>query len=126
MARFNADLSMIASKAIVASITFLNQSPENRTSLFARTEPARDDPMPFSSRRRFPRHGRTPAKFFAIIHILCRWVREPSFVSPSTGSCAEGRFEDCSDPLSLLWSGGVDGNPISNAGKKPIRCDIAC
>ncbi|MHA6684257.1 hypothetical protein [Mesorhizobium sp. A556] len=29
MARFNADLSRVASKAIVASITFLNQSPEN-------------------------------------------------------------------------------------------------
>jgi hypothetical protein len=33
MARFNADLSMIASKAIVISVTFLNQSPEIRTSL---------------------------------------------------------------------------------------------
>jgi hypothetical protein len=102
MARFNADLSMIASKAIVISVTFLNQSPEIRTSLFARTEPARDDPMPFSSRRRFPRHGRTPAKFVAIIHSLCRFMRWPSLVSPSTGSCVEGRFQDCSDPLSLL------------------------
>jgi hypothetical protein len=37
----------------------------------------------------------------------------------------EGRFQDCSDPLSLLWFGGVEGNPISDAGKKPFHRVIA-
>jgi len=65
LARFDADLSMIALEAIVTSRTF-EPKPGNRTSLFARTEPAREQTRPFSSRRRFPRHGRTPAKFVAI------------------------------------------------------------
>jgi hypothetical protein len=32
LARFNADLAIIAPKAIETQRTFLNQSPENRTS----------------------------------------------------------------------------------------------
>jgi len=66
MARFDADLSMIALEAIVTSRTFWTKARTNRTSLFAHTEPAREQTRPFSSRRRFPRHGRTPAKFVAI------------------------------------------------------------
>ncbi|UCI05891.1 hypothetical protein [Mesorhizobium sp. B1-1-8] len=48
MARFDADLSMIALEAIGTQQNLLNQSPDlSRTSLFAHVEPARVDPAVF-------------------------------------------------------------------------------
>jgi hypothetical protein len=54
LARFDADLSMFALESIVTSGTF-EPKPGNRTSLFARTEPAREQPG------RFPHAGDSPA-----------------------------------------------------------------
>jgi len=48
---------MIACEAILTGRTFLNQSPENRTSLFARTEPARDIPAVFIDAGQSPATG---------------------------------------------------------------------
>jgi hypothetical protein len=55
MARLNADLSNIVPETVKTERTFLNQSPENRTSLFAHVEPARDNPC------RFPAAAASPA-----------------------------------------------------------------
>jgi len=66
MARFAADLSMIALEAIVTSRTFLNQSPGKPDQLVCSYRAGAGQSRPFSSRRRFPRHGLAPAKFAAI------------------------------------------------------------
>ncbi len=56
MARFDADLSMIALEAIGTQQNLLNQSPGlSRTSLFAHKEPARGKPG------RFPHASDSPA-----------------------------------------------------------------
>ncbi|WP_192248203.1 hypothetical protein [Mesorhizobium silamurunense] len=65
MARFDADLSMIALEAIGNPAEPFEPKPGlSRTSLFAHTEPARDIPAVFFTQA-IPRHGSTPAKFVA-------------------------------------------------------------
>ncbi|RWM26955.1 hypothetical protein [Mesorhizobium sp.] len=66
MARFDADLSMIALEAIGTQQNLLNQSPGLAGPACLLTQSRRGTSRPFSSHKRFPRHGSTPAKIVAI------------------------------------------------------------
>lgn len=66
LARLNADLSNIVPESVKTERTFLNLSPENRTSLFCSCRAGAVQPLPFSYRSRFPRLGRATAKIVAI------------------------------------------------------------
>ncbi|MEW6629748.1 MAG: hypothetical protein AB1440_02665 [Pseudomonadota bacterium] len=65
VARFDADLSMIALEAIGTQQNLLNQSPGGAGPACLLTRSRQGTTRPFSSRKRFPRHGSTPAKFVA-------------------------------------------------------------
>lgn len=65
MARFDADLSMIALEAIGTQQNLLNQSPGCAGPACLLTKSRRGQTRPFSSRKRFPRHEGTPAKIVA-------------------------------------------------------------
>ncbi|MBZ9987896.1 hypothetical protein LB572_12420 [Mesorhizobium sp. BH1-1-5] len=65
MARFDADLSMIALEAIGTQQNLLNQSPAEPDQLVCSRRAGAGQTRPFSSRKRFPRHGSTPAKIVA-------------------------------------------------------------
>ncbi|WFP61113.1 MULTISPECIES: hypothetical protein [unclassified Mesorhizobium] len=97
MARFDADLSMIALEAIGTQQNLLNQSPGfSRTSLFAHTEPARDIPG------RFHRASDPPPRECAYENRRDHLKPGSAFISYPGGKCRGGRFQDCSDPMSLL------------------------
>jgi hypothetical protein len=67
MARFDADLSMIALEAIGTQQNLLNQSPDGAGPACLLTQSRRGtSSRPFSSRKQFPRHGSTLAKIVAI------------------------------------------------------------
>jgi hypothetical protein len=66
LARLNADLSNAVPETVKTERTFLNLSPETRTSLFCSCRAGAVQPLPFSCRRHFPRLWRAPAKIIAI------------------------------------------------------------
>ena len=97
MARFDADLSMIALEAIGTQQNLFEPKPGlSRTSLFAHTEPARDIPAVFIAPAIPP--PREHACENRRDHLD---LEAPSYLTPG-GNCRGGRFQDCSDPMSLL------------------------
>lgn len=89
MARLNADLSNVVPETVKTERTFLNQSPETRTSLFCSCRAGAVQPLPFSCRRHFPRLGQATAKIVAITCIPATLAK--TYLSPGPSRKAEGK-----------------------------------
>jgi hypothetical protein len=119
-ARLNADLSKIAPEVISTQRTSLNHGPETGPACCSH-EPARNQSLPFSSRRHFPRHGCVPAKFLAIAR--CPFSLHAKGIVFS-GACSRVVQEDgpriAATHLRFYDLAGAKATPISMPAKS--RC----
>ncbi|RWM05862.1 MAG: hypothetical protein E5X80_13010 [Mesorhizobium sp.] len=120
MARFDADLSMIALEAIGTQQNLFEPKPGlSRTSLFAHTEPARDIPAVFIAQAIPP--PREHACENRRDHLKPGSERSRLHILPLAGTAEAGGSRIAVIQCRFYDLAGWKATPISDAGKKRFR-----